>query len=195
VARPSRVDNADLIAFALHELGGSGAFFDVEDIFFRCYQIAPERFRWRKLDIPNYKTLSKALRDFEDSHPSLVLKTADGLSRQLSAEGNEWVRSRLPLFKKALGKIGANPPTRRRDQRVLNELAENKLVRDFVKGDEPDLVKHEVADLLLCAPDSPSEVWRERLETYRSAADAARRLDLREFLDFVQRNKPEWFER
>lgn len=193
MAKARRIDNPDLIPFALYELGGSGAFFDVEDIFLHCYKIAPERFRWRKHDLPNYKTLSKALRDFEQSHDSLLVKTADGLSRQLSAEGNAWVRSRLPLYEKLVRKPGSNPPTRRRDNRLLNEFADNKLVSSFIEGDTPELVKHVVADLLLCAPDSPAIVWRERLETYRSAADAARRPELIEFLDFVRDTKPDWF--
>jgi hypothetical protein len=193
MAKAPRVDNTEFIPFALHELGGSGEFFDVEDIFLHCYKIAPERFRWRKYDLPNYKTLSKALRDFEGSHPSLLVKTADGLSRQLSAEGNAWVRSKLPLFERVLRKPGANPPTRRRDQRLLNEFADSSLVQTFLQGGQPELVRHEVADVLLCAPDSPASVWRERLQTYRSAADAARRSDLVEFLDYVHRKRPEWF--
>jgi hypothetical protein len=149
----------------------------VEDVFLRCHEIAPERFRWRKHDIPNYKTLSKALRDFEESHPSLLMKTADGLSRQLSAEGNAWVRERLSVFESVLRKRGANPPTRRRDHRILNEFAGHRLGRSFAETKRPSLIKHEVADLLLCAPDSPQAVWRERLETYRSAAADAGRPD------------------
>jgi hypothetical protein len=193
MTKKPRVDNTEIIPIALYELGGSGEFIDVEDIFVHCYKIAPERFRWRKHDLPNYKTLSKALRDFEGSHPSYLVKTADGLSRQLSAEGNAWVRLKLPLFDRVLRRPGANPPTRRRDQRLLNEFANSKLVQAFLEGGQTELVRHEVADVLLCAPDSPAVVWRERLETFRSAADAARRPELVGFLDYVQRNKPEWF--
>src|SRR5262245_61185579 len=67
--------------------GDAPGFIDVKDTFLRCFEVAPERFRWRKHLIANYKTLSKALRDFEGRHPSLLLKTEDGLSRQLSKEG------------------------------------------------------------------------------------------------------------
>ena len=193
MSKSTRIDNTDFIPFALYELGGSGAFVDVEDVFLHCFEIAPERFRWRKHNLPNYKTLSKALRDFEKSHDSLLVKTADGLSRQLSAEGNEWVRSKLDLFHRILRKPGSNPPTRRRDNRLLNEFADHELVRAYVAGGRPDLIKHQVADLLLCAPDSPPVVWSERLETYRSAADAARRPELIEFLEVIRDSKPEWF--
>jgi hypothetical protein len=193
LGRASRIDNPDIIPLAVYQLGGSGAFVDVEDIFLRCYQLAPERFRWRKHDIPNYKTLAKALRDFEGSHPSFLVKTSDGLSRQLSAEGHAWVTQKSNRFEEILTRPGANPPTRRRDHRILNEFSSNPLMRAFVEGNQPNLVKHEVADLLLCAPDSPKAVWRERLETYRSAAADAARPELVEFLEFLRKSKPEWF--
>ncbi len=193
MAKRRRIDNPEIIPLALYELGGSGTFVDVEDIFLHCFKIAPERFRWRKHGYPNYKTLSKALRDFEGSHPSFLIKTADGLSRQLSAEANTWVQQQLPLFQSVLRKPGANPPTRRRDHRILNEFAGHKLVRSFADGKRPNLVKHEVADLLLCAPDSPAAVWRQRLETYRSATADAARPKLIEFLDYIRKSKPEWF--
>ncbi len=195
MAKARRIDNPDIIPFALYELSGSGAFVDVETIFLHCYKIAPERFRWRKYDIANYKTLSKALRDFEGSHPSFLIRTPDGLSRQLSAEGNTWVRQRLPLFEGVLRKPGVNPPTRRRDHRILNEFSSHKLVRGFADGNRPNLIKHEVADLMLCAPDSPTTVWRERIETYRSAATDAARPELIEFLEYLRNSKPEWFGR
>jgi hypothetical protein len=193
VTRKPRVDNPDIIPFALHELGGTGQFIDVEDIFLHCFKVAPERFRWRKHLIANYKTLSKALRDFEGHHPDLLLKTADGLSRQLSKEGIDWVNARLDLFREVLSQPGANPPTRRREQKLLNEFADHRLVRAFEKGSLEALQKYEVADLLLCAPDSPIAVWKERLETYRSAATAAGRPNLAEFLDYLRTSKPEWF--
>lgn len=193
MTRKRRVDNPDIIPFALYQLGGAGQFIDVEDIFLRCFKLAPERFRWRKHLIANYKTLSKALRDFEGRHSALLLKTEDGLSRQLSKEGIDWVNARLGDFQEVLSQPGANPPTRRREQKLLNEFAGHRLVRAFEKGSAADLQKFEVADLLLCAPDSPTDVWIERLETYRSAASAAGRPNLVEFLNHVRSRKPEWF--
>ena len=189
----SRIDNPDFIPLALYQLGGAGEFIDVEDIFVHTYAIARERFGWRKYEYPNYKTLYKALRDLEERNPGLLLKTSDGLRRQLSAEGLEWVRERLSTYESLLAKTGSNPPTRRPSHRILNDLGVHPLVRKFEAGERPELVKHQVADVLLCSPDSPVGVFRERLETYRSAASEANRHDLLRFLDFVRDEKPEWF--
>jgi hypothetical protein len=188
-----RIDNPDFIPLVLFRKGGVGQFVDVEDIFVGCHEIAPERFGWRKYDFPNYKILSKALRDFEEKHPDLLIMTPDGLVRQLSAEGVEWLRTRLPRYEKVVEGTERSPATRRPGQRILNEISAHPLAREFSSGLSPNLVKHEVADLLLCSPDSPPAIWSERLETYRSAASESNRPDLLRFLDYVKSEKPEWF--
>jgi hypothetical protein len=189
-----RVDNPDLIPYALYLLGGVGEFIDVEDVFVKCHELAPERFSWRSKPLPNYKSLSKALRDFEGKHPTLLLKTADGLRRQLSAEGVEWLKVNQTEIEVTIGAPGTNPPTRRPGQRLLNELADQEAVREFAAGGRPEFKKFQVADLLVCSPDSPPSVFRERLETYRSAAEEGGRPDLLAFLDFLKSEMSELFE-
>jgi len=188
-----RIDNPDIIPIALDDLGGAGRFIDVEDLFMRCFEIAPERFSWRKHKIPNYKILSKALRDFEEKHPGLLIKTPDGLKRQLSAEGIKWLRKRMPRYRKLLDSSEARPPSRRPSQRILNELSRNPIFLSYLDGSDLSLDKYRVADLLLCSPDSPTSVWRERLETFKSAAQDSNRRDLIRFLDTILLSHPEWF--
>lgn len=159
----TKFDNPELLPFALFELGGAGEFVDVEDIFYRGYELAPERFGWRTRALPNYKTLSKALRDLEQHSPGLFLKTSDGLRRQLSAEGIEWVRSHQAAFKTLRGTPAKNPPTRRPGQRTLNTLRDSSVVQAFLRGEEPELKRFEVADLLVCSPDSPRALWMQLL--------------------------------
>lgn len=188
-----KIDNPELIPLALHSLEGAGKFVDVEDIFQECWKIAPERFGWRKYEYPNYKTLSKALRDFEGNYPNLLLKTKDGLMRQLSAEGVRWIEGRLPLYNKLLERREAMPPTRMRTQRLLNEVRDHKLFTMYSRGDRDRYPKHEVADLLTCSPDSPVSTWNQRIGTLRSAAAVSKRSDLAEFFDFLLETHSEWF--
>lgn len=188
-----RIDNPDIIPIALDDLGGAGRFVDVEDLFMRCYEIAPERFGWRKHKIPNYKILSKALRDFEEKHPDLLIKPPDGLKRQLSAEGIKWLRRRMPAYRKVLGSSRKPPPSRRPSQRILNELSRDPLFVSYSSGADFTFDKYRVADMLLCSPDSPIAVWRERLETFKSAAEDSNREDLVKFLDALAGSHPGWF--
>jgi hypothetical protein len=189
----STIDNPDLVAYGLYESGGVGRFVDVEDVSVKCHELAPERFSWRRFSFPNYKTLYKALRDFEAKHPEVMLKTADGLGRQLTAEGISWVEARLEAFRSSVTTPGANPAIHRPTQKMLNDLASSTAAVQFAAGARPSLSKYTLADLLMCAPDSPPDVWRERIETYRSAASGANRPDLIRFLEFVRESNPDLF--
>jgi hypothetical protein len=187
------VDNLDFIPLALYDLGGASQFVDVEDLFYRAFELAPDRFSWRTRHLPNYKTIYKALRDFEARNPDLLLKRGDGLARQLSVAGIEWTEQRLTRLEHYVKRPGENPATRRPSQRALNEIASHPLFADFASAGTIELVKHRVADVLACAPDSSTDVWRERLETNRAAATAAGRSEIVAFLDYIARERPEWF--
>ena len=194
MSKKSKVDNPEIIAFALFDLGGVGAFVDIEEVFFRAYEIAPERFGWHSKPIANYKSLSKALRDFEGSHPGLMMKTADGLARQLTAEGVDWINSNMVRYRFVLTVPGANPPTRRPSQRILNEIQQHPMLRRLLDGAEDvEISRYEAADMLLCTPDSRPAVWRERLETYQSAAADSDRRDIVRLLDRLLEMHPVWF--
>lgn len=187
------MDNKDIFAYALYRLQGAGRFVDAEDVFEECWKLSPSRFGWRKHAYPNYKVASKAQRDFESRHPSLILKTADGLGRQLSAEGIAWVRAHMDEFA-PLGRGDSKAPaTRRASHRLVTDLERSSLVEAFLRGAEVTLSKLQVADLLHCAPDSPPSVWRQRIETARSAAKDSERPDILRFLDFVVSSNQDWF--
>ena len=189
----SVVGNPDVVAFALYQLGGTGRFVEIEDLFMRCYELAPRRFGWRTQAYPNYKTLYQALVDLERSHPNSVLKTANGFGRQLTAEGVAWVRSRERLLERALAQPAGGMAGRRPSQRLLNEFIASTAMQQFLKGAMPELSRYQAADLLIASPDSPPSVWRERLQTYRSAAEAAGRSEVKEFLNRLEASHREWF--
>ena len=187
------INNGDLFLYALHRLGGTGRYVDVEDVFMEMWRLAPARFRWRKHEVPNYKILSKSIVDISQRGDSrLVLGSQN--SRQLSAEGVDWVRARLDRFEKlASGKLAA-PPDKRPGQRLVVELSRKPLVRSFLEGRDHELDRSDVALLLRCAPDAPRKIWKERLETLKSAARDGDRDDVLSFLGYLEGEKPEWFE-
>ena len=140
----ARLDNPDVIPLALYQLGGVGRYIDIEDIFMKCYELAPERFAWRKYEVPNYKIAAKALSDFEDKHPGVLIRTPDGLQRQLSAEGVKWVRRRLPVLSKLISDAVRQPPSRRPSQRLLNEISNHELFASYRNDPRTEHRKHDV---------------------------------------------------
>jgi hypothetical protein len=186
--------NQDIFAYALYRLQGAGRFVDVEDVYVECWRLSPSRFGWRKHQYPNYKVSSKAQRDFEKAHPELLLKTPNGLARQLTAEGVAWIRNRLPDFASLASGTTKAPAPRRPSHKIITELTTNPLVRAFLEGKPVELTKVQVADLLHCAPDSPRSIWKQRAATLRSAATDNERPDVMQFVEYIQRSHPEWFE-
>lgn len=193
----TEITNSDLFLFALYRLGGAGQYVDVEDVFIEMWKMAPERFSWRKYEYPHYKIAHDALSDITKprKHQSdLLLRGADGLSRQLTAKGVTWVEHRLYLLTPfARGEVQA-PPDRRPSQKSVVYLERDPKVQSFLNGEQVTLELHEAAVLLRCAPDSPTSAWRERWETARSAAIDSHRGGLVRFLDWLRDAHPRWFE-
>jgi hypothetical protein len=64
---------------------------------------------------------------------------------------------------------------------------------EFQKDGETELDKNQLASAFRCSPDAPRSVWRERLETLRSAATDADRPELLLFLEHIEKVHPDWF--
>jgi hypothetical protein len=185
--------NPELYAYALFRLGGSGQFVDIEDVYVECWRLSPERFGWRKHNYPNHEFAATARRDFESAHPDLVLKSADGLGRQLSADGISWIRHRLTALE-ALVDGGAPTNARRRSHRLISQFTRHEVYRRGLDGKPQAIAKADAADFLNCAPDSAPSVWQRRIAVLRAAAQDVQRPDLLAFLDGIDEAHPDWFD-
>lgn len=193
--RPEEATNWEIFVWSLFLLGGSDDFVDVEAIFLRAFESAPLRLSWRtRPDLPDYKKCSKALRDAEARRPPLLIKTRDGLQRQLTVEGRRWAednRERLSSLLKS-GRIVQEPRHRPR-ARLLDEIERSPELAAWETDRTAPAEKWQVAELLRCSPDSDPRLWRARLEILRSAADSAGRTAILDFLAEVERIHPDWF--
>jgi hypothetical protein len=192
---PAEATNSDIFLWALDELGGSSDFVDIEAIFWRCFELAPQRFSWRtRIDLPDYKKCSKALRDAEARRPRLLVKTGDSFGRQLSVDGQKWVQANAERLRSQLkpGRVVQEPKQRPRS-RMLAEVEQGAVFAEWRANRVIPSEKWRLAELLRCSPDSDTDVWRNRLETLKAAAYAADRKDLLAFLDTVASAHMDWF--
>ena len=194
VTRTQEVSNSDLFLFALYELDGAEMPVDIEDVFLKMYEIVPERFSWRKHQLPNYKVLHTAMADAERDK-SLLAGTllGSGWERRLSENGIGYVERRMPLLRKLVGGEVQAPPDKRPLQRAAAAVEKHPAFRRFMAGIREPIKRHELAVLLRCTPDSPRDVWRERVESLRAAAASARRKDLLAFLSWIENDHSEVF--
>ncbi len=190
----SELNNQDIFAYALYRLDGAGRFVDVEDIVEECFRLSPSRFGWRTKAFPSDRKGTHALSDLESAHPEFLIKTPNGLGRQLTGDGVQSIRSRLRDFEALGAQETRAPKTRRPSYRMVVELENHSWARAFLQGSRSEVTKIQAADMLSCAPDSPKQVWRQRLTSLRAAAVDNEREDVLELLDFVLNSNPTWFE-
>jgi hypothetical protein len=189
------LSNWEIFVWALSDLAGSNSMIDVEAVFVRCFELAPRRFAWRtRADLPDYKKCAKALRDAEARRPALLIKTGDRFGRQLTVVGQEWVLENTARLRPLLGAIpNISQPKQRPQSRMLAELERSEAFQLWKTSSTLPKEKWRAADLLRCSPDSSRQIWITRLETLRSAAYAAEKTDLLEFLDSLEKSNPVWF--
>ncbi len=188
------VTNSGLFLWSLYELGGADDFVDVEDVFFRAFELAPRRLSWRtRDDIPDYKKCSKGLRDAESKTPKLLVKNGSD-ERRLSMDGQQWIEQNFDRLAEALDPAKVvREPRQRRSSRLISAAKLSPVFETWMDGGALPEEKWPIADLLSCSPDSTQRVWRRGLEEMKSAAYAADEKELLDFLAQLEEKKQELF--
>jgi hypothetical protein len=191
---PELVTNSDVFLWALYELGGADEFIDVEDVFFKAFELAPLRLSWRtRSELPDLKKCSKALRDAEGREPHLLVKKGAEM-RRLTVEGQKWIEDNFDRLAEALGSDSlVRAPRTRVPARLVSQALQSVVFTTWSETGAITNEKWRVAEMLRCSPDSSRAVFRDRLETLRGAAYSAGRLDALEFFDALAKERADWF--
>lgn len=176
--------NIDIAIYALYLLGGTERKIDTEDVTLKCFELAAERFSWRKRPnmpggIPTLYALQDARRE---RNGSLVRGGVKG-GWMLTPAGIDQVRKLLPVLEDlASGEIRATPE-REGVQKFLRQLETHTAYVKFLHSGSCDKVKeYEFTDFLNCTVDSGPEILRDRLEAMKASAYDAKREDILRFL-------------
>jgi len=179
VKRPvgSRLSNQDVFVWALHLLGGSDHPVDVEDIYLKCFELAPARLGWRtRPDLPDYKKTSKALQAVEaKTHVGLIVRV-DQYNRRLSAAGRDWIQANSDVLIQRYSSANSVAATTRSPHERLR-----RRIRASHIFTESNLDLASIAEILECSPASDRSVWNARVEQLQIAADALQDDSLRDF--------------
>lgn len=162
-----RESNSELFVWALYLLGGADRDVDVEEIYLKCFQLAPARLAWRtRPDIPDYKKTSKALQSVE-AETNYILKKTPYL-RRLSTEGLNWIEiNKANLEKMYSGNVV--PQNTNKYFKIKKDI-EAHLVWQKFKQKASENVIHILADALKCSLVSSDAVWQTRfLDLERTA--------------------------
>lgn len=173
-APASTPNNQDLLVWSLYTLGGAERWVDVEDVFLRCFELAPLRLAWRtRPDLPDYKKCAKALQSVEaTTHRGLLAKQGRYL-RRLTDAGTAWCEQHATTLADLYG--GTRPvraASTSSDERLLRELRSHPAFKSWQASEDLPEV-WDLADALKCSVSSPPAVWDQRLDELEQAARRA----------------------
>jgi hypothetical protein len=179
-------NNQDVFIWALYLLGGSDRDVDVEEIYLKCFELAPARLGWRTHpELPDYKKAAKALQSVEASTHVGLLHKPHKFSRRLTLIGIHWVES----YREILEENYSHKPvmaskSKNSYERVRQDIIKSRAWQSFeefkVVGDIAD-----AAAALQCSPASPHSTWQSRINNLKRASDVLQDPDLMEFAEYV----------
>lgn len=180
-------NNQDVFVWALYLLGGADKDVDVEEIYLKCFELAPARLGWRTHpEIPDYKKTSKALQSIEATTHVGLLHRPHKYSRRLTLEGVKWVEAYKVILEKNYSKtIVLASKTTNQHERKRHELKKSDAWAKFLI--DPSTVEmSDAAAALQCSAASPLSVWSGRVNDLRRTGDLLSDESILNFADFVE---------
>jgi hypothetical protein len=180
-------NNQDVFVWALYLLGGADKDVDVEEIYLKCFELAPARLGWRTHpEIPDYKKTSKALQSIEATTHVGLLHRPHKYSRRLTLEGVKWVEAYKAILEKNYSKaIVLASKTTNQHERRRHELKKSDAWAKFLI--DPSTVEmSDAAAALQCSAASPISVWSGRVNDLRRTGDLLSDESILSFADFVE---------
>ena len=183
----SEPNNQDVFVWALYILGGADRDIDVEEIYLKCFELAPARLGWRTHpEIPDYKKTSKALQSIEASTHVGLLHRPHKYSRRLTHEGIKWVEAYKVILEKNYSKaiVQASKATNLHE-RKHQDLKKSDAWAKFLI--DPSTVEiSDAAAALQCSAASPLSVWSGRVNDLRRTGDLLSDELILNFADFIE---------
>ena len=167
-------NNAELLIWCLFLVGGADKFVDVEDLYFKLFELAPARLSWRtRHDVPDYKKCAKALQEVEDQKRSrfntFIIKNGP-YQRKLSTDASAWCELYSAHFKILYSESIVPSAASQDDGRTLRSIESSDLYGKYLKDQSTELSLHAIADLFRCMPDANDAVWASRFDLAEHAA-------------------------
>jgi hypothetical protein len=191
------VKSMDLAVFALSLLDGAVHKVHTEDIAKKCFEIAPDRFRWEKYEFPDKELVRKALfHASEQRNGGLVTGRAGGDQRgknrdgwQLTPAGAAWVRNAESILKGGAVATSGSVMPRKEADRLRRRLRAEQLFKTFKQqGNLAGISRYQFTDLLNCSPDASADTIKQKYDRLQSTAALLGDEDVLAFLDECQRN-------
>lgn len=172
----------DAFVWALWTAGGADHTVDVEDIFLRCFELAPTKFAWRtKADLPDYKKCAKALQTVEAKTHVGALSRHGQYHRMLTPAGVAWCERNSEHLERLYGVSAHVAPHAGDDRcRLVREVRASDAFTSWTTTRQlPATI--DLADALRCSVGSNAATWAARASQLATAARAVGDADVERF--------------
>ena len=180
-------NNQDVFVWALFLLGGADKDVDVEEIYLKCFELAPARLGWRtKPEIPDYKKTSKALQSVEATTHIGLINRPHQYARRLTPDGVNWVKNyESQLSSNYSGKPVTASISHNQYERVRKTIKDSIVWNLFVNGNK-EFYLPDLASAMRCSATSPRTTWEARLNELKRAAQVLEDNELNEFTSLIE---------
>ena len=181
-----RLPNHLVAALALYLLGGARARQNAEEVAVKCFELAPQRFSWRKYpQYPSEIRTRDALGDAKKTKYGSLVSGSSQTNWILTPNGVTWCQEYLASEPNGNSVSGSTKLTVG-EQRDLSLLSHHPQFQRFLNG-EPPPSQAAVADTVNLLPDAPAAAVLRRIEDLSAAAHSAEYGDIERFLQWLKK--------
>ena len=192
--------NRELVAYALHVLGGAVERIHTEDIAHKAHALFPDSFSWTKYpEFPDKDIVRVALTDARKEKYGGLIEGRTGQHRGQSSKGQrypaldgwiltkagvDWIKEDQCRLEAIAGPGGVPKEHRQKLLKQLGRIRNHRIFADF--SHDPDLFEPEIggmAELFRCRVDAEEEIWVQRFEAIRRKARVAEQQDVTDFIN------------
>ena len=183
-------NNSDLTVYACYLAGGYERWLDVEELYLKMFELAPNRLGWRtRSDLPDYKKCAKALQELEDpkrsDHLGLLLKQGP-YTRKISEAGYMWCK-RYENVLHSLYSSGVVPTAAVQEvSRLIRYVENTDGFKKFRLSGSVESPIWELAETFQCMVDSEESVWIGRFDQLVAFAEKNGRDDVKKFVQMAR---------
>jgi hypothetical protein len=162
---------------------------DIEDVAAEAFAIAPDRFGWRTRPWASWERVRTAFVHANQESARrkglpLVTASQDGNRWRLTAEGVRAVRAAGLTEDQASRTVSRRGSTKSVER--VKQIRRHSAFQRFANGTPAsELERFQIADLLLCPPDSSADAVRRKLDVARAAAMDADDEEIERFLEAI----------
>lgn len=186
MVRPERAANFELAVYALWLIGGATGPVDTEDVAAQCWQLAPQRFSWKKFpEYPDKDIVRVALSDAKKKKNGALVRGDGSSGWLLTARGVEWARDREPQFADPARGIGSQSTVSGPALARLKSVRSHRLFAIWKEeGRRPS--PYLIADVADATADAPVSIVAEKLHEIDNTALLAGDTEVRRFVAWLQ---------